>query len=59
MTISELITELQKYPADKQVVIEDADTLWIGSQIHICEDDKLVMLFITYGEMSNVITHRV
>lgn len=53
MNISELIQELQKYPADKQVVIEDADTNWIGPTIYIEEYSSCVTLSIIYSEMES------
>ena len=46
MTIAELIAELHKFPEDKLVTVEDADTGWIGDKIHINHYQNMVVLSI-------------
>jgi hypothetical protein len=53
MTVADLIAELQKLPADKPILIEDADTCW-DMPIHVREDDNAVRLFGEYSEAVRV-----
>ena len=56
MTVGDLVAHLQQVPQDFRIVIEDADTGWLISTIHIRVDQKDqlapdVTLYGLYEEM--------
>jgi hypothetical protein len=51
MTVGELIKILKRFPNDLQVVIEDADTLYTGTDIHINFWEHAIEFCINYEEM--------
>lgn len=50
-TVAELICLLQTLPQDKPLRIEDADTNWTISIIHVSEDAEAIWLYGDYSEM--------
>lgn len=50
-TVAQMIAALQKYPPDIPLTIEDADTNWVITTIHIDQYDHELQLWGCYGEM--------